>query len=251
MVNASGDESYCSRAAFPLASCGCFEPSLSAFPAASLSCFWWPLVVLGDAGGVCSEGMLKAACVRMSASISRAAGCWLKEKLTVSASTAGWVWASCCCCSRATPGCPAGCWAGLGCLRRAGRWGGAGLDGVWPACCDGGEVCCRAAGWACGWTSALLSGDATVGAVGVSAGSTGWKTGVRLDLKSWNKAETQFLKGVFWSVPVSVELQQPELSCSAAGGARLKVGPSGIARLQQAERGLSWHLWEFTQLGYF
>lgn len=71
-MNTSVDDSYCSRATFPLASCGCFEPSLSAFPAtllaaASLSWFWWPLVVLGDAGGVCLEGMLKAASVRTSA----------------------------------------------------------------------------------------------------------------------------------------------------------------------------------------
>lgn len=71
-MNTSVDDSYCSRVAFPLASCGCFEPSLSAFPATllitpSLSWFWWPLVVLGDAGGVCLEGMLKAASERTSA----------------------------------------------------------------------------------------------------------------------------------------------------------------------------------------
>lgn len=48
-----------------------------------------------------------------------------------------------------------------------------------------------------------------------------------------------FSKGGFWAVPVSVELQQPESSCCAAGVARLKAGPSVIARLQQAGRGLS------------
>lgn len=49
---------------------------------------------------------------------------------------------------------------------------------------------------------------------------------------------------VFWSVPVSVELQQRELSCSVAGAAPLQVGPSETARLQPAERGLSWCLQE-------
>lgn len=49
---------------------------------------------------------------------------------------------------------------------------------------------------------------------------------------------------VFWSVPVSVELQQPEWSCSVAGAAPLQVGPSETARLQPAERGLSWRLQE-------
>lgn len=44
---------------------------------------------------------------------------------------------------------------------------------------------------------------------------------------------------VFCSVPASVELQQPELSCSAAGEARLQVAPSVTARLQPGERGLS------------
>lgn len=74
--NTSGDDSYCSRAAFPLASCGSFEPSVSVFPAtslatASLSWFWWPLVVLGDAGGVCLEGMLKPRSAGMFASLAQ------------------------------------------------------------------------------------------------------------------------------------------------------------------------------------
>lgn len=49
---------------------------------------------------------------------------------------------------------------------------------------------------------------------------------------------------VFWSVPASVELQQPGSSCSVAGAALLQVGPSETARLQPAERGPSWRLQE-------
>lgn len=53
---------------------------------------------------------------------------------------------------------------------------------------------------------------------------------------------------VFGSVPVSVELQQPESSCSVAGAAPLQVGPSETAGLQPAERGLSWRLQELHHL---
>lgn len=96
---------------------------------------------------------------------------------------AGWAaagWVICCCCWD-TGGWPgtgllgegwaAGCWAWLACLRRAGRWGGAGLDGVGAACweveltTEGGVVCCWTVGCACGWMSALVTGDTAAAAV--------------------------------------------------------------------------------------
>lgn len=96
----------------------------------------------------------------------------------------GWAWAAdgwvICCCSDTGSwpeagllgeGWAVGCGAWPACLRRAGRWGGAGLDGVCAACwevaltTEGGVVCCWTVGCACGWTSALVTGDTAVAAV--------------------------------------------------------------------------------------
>ncbi len=126
-----------------------------------------------------------------------------RRPLTVSAAfwlisaEAGWAWAAdgwvICCCWRDTDGWPeagllgegwaAGCGAWPACLRRAGRWGGAGLDGVWAACwevaltTEGGVVCCWTIGCACGWTSALVTGDTTAAAaVSAPAAAAGYRT---------------------------------------------------------------------------
>lgn len=117
-----------------------------------------------------------------------------QKKLTVSAAfwlisvEAAWAWAAdgwVTCCWTGTSGWPgagllgegwaAGCWAWPACLRRDGRWGGAGLDGVLAVCwevvltTEGDVVCCWTIGCACGWMSALVTGDTAVAADIVSA----------------------------------------------------------------------------------
>lgn len=102
---------------------------------------------------------------------------------------AGWLGTGVSCCAAAS-GCPgdalhgegwaSGGWVWPGCLRRAGRWGAAGLDGVCAACGgaaltteEEGVACCWDVSCACGAASAFATCDAAEAAVSAPAAAAG------------------------------------------------------------------------------